>query len=153
MNRIAAIGIAGALAIVSSNSILAQEPPAQSVEAPATPPGASANKGGEVIGNYGTVIDAIAQMNAADELSTLSSGELTLILLSSLQGDVNHDGAEVDAAISDHQAAISALHTTIAGDGVLMAKLQESGLSAKNAIAVGQNADGTWRLYVDDREQ
>ncbi|MHA6732443.1 hypothetical protein [Devosia sp. A369] len=153
MNKIAAIGIASALAIVSANSVLAQQPPAQSVEAPATPPGASANKGGEIVENYGTVVDAIGQLGAGEKIAALPTGELTIILLSSLEGDVNHDGAEVDAAIADHQAAISALQAEIADDEALVAKLQESGLSAENAIAIGQNADGTWRLYVDDREQ
>ncbi|MHA6729984.1 hypothetical protein [Devosia sp. A369] len=153
MNKIAAIGIASALALVSPYSVLAQETPAPSVEAPATPPGASANQGGEVIENYGTVVDAIGQMGTGDEISTLPAGELTIILLSSLEGDVNHDGAAVDAATADHQAAIAALRAAVAGDEALVAKLQESGLSAENAIAVGQNADATWRLYVDDREQ
>lgn len=153
MRKIAAIGIVSALAIVSANSVLAQQPTAQPVEAPATPPGASANKGGEIIENYGTIIDAIGQMAAGDEITTLPSENLTLVLLSSLDGDVNHDGAAVDAAITDHQAAIDGLRAVVAGDEVLVAKLQESGLSAENAIAIGQNADGTWRLYVDDREQ
>lgn len=153
MNRTAAIGIVSALAIISANSVLAQQPPAQSVEAPTTPSGASANKGGQIIENYGTVVDAIGQMGAGDEISTLPRGELTIILLSSLDGDLNHDGAAVDAAIAEHLAAITALRAAVAGDAALVAKLQEGGLTADNAIALGQNADGSWRLYVDDRQQ
>lgn len=152
MNKILAMSITGALLFAPAYTALAQAPAEQPVEAPATPEGASATEGGEIVENYGTVIDAIKQMDPAADLSALSQGELTIILLSSLEGDDNHDGAEVDAAIADNPAGITALRLAVAGNEALLARLQDAGLAAENAIAIGQDANGAWRVYVDDRQ-
>lgn len=155
MKKLIVLGIAAGLSMTSALPILAQDapaatPPAGGVE---SPEGASAAEGGEITENYGTVVDAITAMSAEPDLSTITeTSQPTIVLLSSLEGDENHDAAEVDAAITEHQAAVDALRAAAAGNDALVAILEQNGLSADTLIAVGQNADGESRIYVDDRE-
>lgn len=153
--KLIVLGIAAGLSMTTALPILAQDTPAAtpSPGAVEVPEGASVESGGEITENYGTVVEAIEAMSGVSDVSTLTeTGEPTLVLLSSLEGDENHDATEVDAAIAEHQAAIDALRAAAAQNEALVALLEQNGLSPESLIAVGENAEGESRIYVDDRE-
>jgi len=107
----------------------------------------------EVDETYAGVLAAIKSGAAAADISGSSGADVTVIQLSALQGDAEHDGAEVDAAVADNQAAVGELRTAITANAALVAKLQEVGATPEEVVAVAKGDDGTLRVYVDDRKK
>lgn len=152
MNRFIVFGIAAGLSLTAPVVAFAQQTPAPAA-APEQPAGASAQSGGEITENYGTVIEAIEGLSSTDVATLTDTDQLSIVLLSSLEGDEDHDGAAVDAAITANEAAITEFRAAVAANSGLVTKLQESDLTPDNALAIAKNADGSWRLYVDDRDK
>lgn len=86
------------------------------------------------------------------DLSTVADGaNITIVLLSSLQGNAETEAAALEEAVSANAEAITTLHFNIEANAAIKAKLEAAGHSADDVVAVKSNADGTVTVYVDDR--
>ena len=112
---------------------------------------ANANAGGMSDNTYGSVVSSI-QGSADVDLSTVTDeSKVTIVLLSSLQGDAATEAAALDEALSANADGMTTLHTNIDGNATIKAKLEAEGHAASDVVAVKSNADGSVIVYVDDR--
>ncbi|MBI4046378.1 MAG: hypothetical protein HY371_06135 [Devosia nanyangense] len=130
---------------------IAQDAPAAQPQAEGQAPAVTAPT--QVEESYARVLDAIKAGAAVADISGSSGADVTVVQLSALQGDTEHDGAEVDTAITENQAAVAELRTAVAANAALTAKLQEVGVTPDQVVAVAKNDDGSLRVYVDDRKK
>ncbi|MGB3024464.1 hypothetical protein [Paradevosia shaoguanensis] len=130
---------------------IAQDAPAAQPPAEGQAPAVTAPT--QVEESYARVLDAIKAGAAVADISGSSGADVTVVQLSALQGDTEHDGAEVDTAITENQAAVAELRTAVAANAALTAKLQEVGVAPDQVVAVAKNDDGSLRVYVDDRKK
>ncbi|MBE0580626.1 hypothetical protein [Devosia sp.] len=112
---------------------------------------ANANAGGMSDNTYGSVVSSI-QGSADVDLSTVTDeSKVTIVLLSSLQGDAATEAAALDEALSANADGMTTLHTNIDGNATIKAKLEAEGHATSDVVAVKSNADGSVIVYVDDR--
>ena len=112
---------------------------------------ANANAGGMSDNTYGSVVSSI-QGSADVDLSTVTDeAKVTIVLLSSLQGDAATEAAALDEALSANADGMTTLHTNIDGNATIKAKLEAEGHATSDVVAVKSNADGSVIVYVDDR--
>lgn len=112
---------------------------------------ANANAGGMSDNTYGSVVSSI-QGSADVDLSTVTDEfKVTIVLLSSLQGDAAAEAAALDEALSANADGMTTLHTNIDGNATIKAKLEAEGHATSDVVAVKSNADGSVIVYVDDR--
>jgi hypothetical protein len=112
---------------------------------------ANANAGGMSDNTYGSVVSSI-QGSADVDLSTVTDeSKVTIVLLSSLQGDAAAEAAALDEALSANADGMTTLHTNIDGNATIKAKLEAEGHATSDVVAVKSNADGSVIVYVDDR--
>ena len=112
---------------------------------------ANANAGGMSDNTYGSVVSSI-QGSADVDLSTVTDeAKVTIVLLSSLQGDAATEAAALDEALSANADGVTTLHTNIDGNATIKAKLEAEGHATSDVVAVKSNADGSVIVYVDDR--
>jgi hypothetical protein len=112
---------------------------------------ASANAGGMSDNTYGSVVSSI-KGSADVDLSTITDeANVTIVLLSSLQGDAATEAAALDEALTANADGMTTLHTNIDGNAAIKAKLEAEGHATSDVVAVKSNADGSIIVYVDDR--
>ena len=113
---------------------------------------ASANASGDAADNtYGSVMSSI-KGNASVDLSTVTeSSTITVVLLSSLQGNAETEAAALDTELSANADSQATLHSAIAGNTAIAAKLEAEGYAAEDVVSVKTKADGSVIVYVDDR--
>ena len=112
---------------------------------------ANANAGGMSDNTYGSVVSSI-QGSADVDLSTVTDeAKVTIVLLSSLQGNAATEAAALDEALTANAAGQTTLHTNIDGNAAIKAKLEAEGYASSDVVAVKSNADGSLIVYVDDR--
>jgi hypothetical protein len=112
---------------------------------------ANANAGGMPDNTYGSVVSSI-QGSADVDLSTVTDeAKVTIVLLSSLQGNAATEAAALDEALTANAAGQTTLHTNIDGNAAIKAKLEAEGYASSDVVAVKSNADGSLIVYVDDR--
>lgn len=112
---------------------------------------ANANAGGMSDNTYGSVVSSI-QGSADVDLSTVTDeAKVTIVLLSSLQGDAATEAAALDEALSANADGMTTLHNNIDGNATIKAKLEAEGHATSDVVAVKSNADGSVIVYVDDR--
>ncbi|MNT82505.1 hypothetical protein D3C72_2222430 [compost metagenome] len=100
---------------------------------------------------YGSVVSSI-QGSADVDLSTVTDeAKVTIVLLSSLQGDAATEAAALDEALSANADGMTTLHNNIDGNATIKAKLEAEGHATSDVVAVKSNADGSVIVYVDDR--
>ncbi|MHA6693000.1 hypothetical protein [Devosia sp. A449] len=108
----------------------------------------SANAGDDT---YGSVASSIAGSADVDLSTVADEASITIILLSSLQGNADTEAAALDAAVAANAEAVATLHSNIEANAAIKAKLEAEGHSAEDVVAVKSNADGSVIVYVDDR--
>jgi hypothetical protein len=72
-------------------------------------------------------------------------------LLSSLKGKADANAAALDKALSDKLSDLTTLRGKIDANASLKAKLESSGHSSEDVVAIATKADGSLDVYVDDR--
>jgi hypothetical protein len=100
---------------------------------------------------FSSVSAAIAGSATADLSAVNDESQVTIVLLSSLEGDVATEGAALDEALSANAEGASTLQANIDGNAAIKAKLEAEGYAASDVVAVKTNADSSVTLYVDDR--
>jgi len=112
---------------------------------------ASANAGGMSDNTYGAVISSISGSADVDLTGITDEADVTIVLLSSLQGNAATEASALDEALSANAEGQSTLQANIEGNATITAKLEAEGYAASDVVAVKSNADGTIIVYVDDR--
>jgi hypothetical protein len=111
---------------------------------------ANSNAGGVSDNTFGSVMSSM--MTSADaDLSAATDANVSVVLLSSLQGNGATEAASLDKALTDNADAMTKLHSNIEANAAIKAKLEAEGHSADDVVAVKTNADGSVIVYVDDR--
>jgi hypothetical protein len=114
----------------------------------------SANASGAVSSQtYGSVISALnASGGSSSDLATITDNTtINIILLSSLKGEANANASALDKVLADKSADLTSLRGKIDANAALKAKLQSSGHSSADVVAITTKADGSLDVYVDDR--
>lgn len=112
---------------------------------------ANANAGGMSDNTYGSVVSSIKGSADVDLSAVTDDANITIVLLSSLQGDAATEAAALDEALTADADGQATLHTNIDGNAAIKAKLEAEGHAAADVVAVKSNADGSIIVYVDDR--
>lgn len=137
---------------VDAGAAVSTETPAVDANAAAgVDASANANAGGMADNNYGSVVAALKGNADFDFTAVTEETDITIVLLSSLQGEAETSGAALDnelAANADAQADLSA---SISENAAIMAKLEAEGYAAEDVVTLKTKADGSVIVYVDDR--
>lgn len=112
---------------------------------------ANAQAGGAADQTYGSVVSSVAGSADVDLSTVTDEAKVTIVLLSSLQGDAATEAAALDEALSANAEGMTTLHTNIDGNDTIKAKLEAEGYASSDVVAVKSNADGSIIVYVDDR--
>ena len=112
---------------------------------------AKGNAGGMSDNTYGSVVSSIAGSSSVDLSTVTDEANVTIVLLSSLQGNAATEAAALDEALSANADGMTTLHTNIDGNAAIKAKLEAEGYASSDVVAVKSNADGSVIVYVDDR--
>ena len=112
---------------------------------------ASGNVGGMAANTYGSVISSVSGSADVDLAGVTDEANVTIVLLSSLQGNAATEAAALDQALSANADALTTLHSNIEANAAIKAKLEAEGYTADDVVAVTSSADGAVTVYVDDR--
>jgi hypothetical protein len=112
---------------------------------------ANANAGGMSDNTYGSVVSSVSGSADVDLSTVTDESKVTIVLLSSLQGNAATEAAALDEAISANADGMTTLHTNIDANETITAKLEAEGYASSDVVAVKSNADGSIIVYVDDR--
>jgi hypothetical protein len=112
---------------------------------------ANANAGGMSDNTYGSVVSSISGSADVDLTAVTDEAQITIVLLSSLQGNAATESAALDEALSANAEGNTTLHSNLDGNAAIKAKLEAEGYASSDVVAVKSNADGSIIVYVDDR--
>jgi len=112
---------------------------------------ASANAAASLDNTYDAVTSSIAASAAVDLSAITEESQITIVLLSSLEGDATAGGTALDEALSANAEGQASLHANIDGNAAIKTKLEAEGYATSDVVSVQTNADGSLVVYVDDR--
>ncbi|WP_086470309.1 hypothetical protein [Devosia lucknowensis] len=112
---------------------------------------ANANAGGMSDNTYGSVMSSISGSASVDLSGVTDEANVTIVLLSSLQGNAANEASALDEALSADAEGQTTLHANIDANATIKAKLESEGYASSDVVAVKSNADGSVIVYVDDR--
>jgi hypothetical protein len=112
---------------------------------------ANANAGDVADNTYGSVMASIKSSANLDLSSITDESQISIVLLSSLQGDAATESASLDAELSANADAQAGLHSRLEGNSAISAKLEAEGHAIEDVVSVKTKADGSVIIYVDDR--
>jgi len=115
--------------------------------------GANANaSAGDMADNtYGSVMASLKGSAELDLSSITDESKVTIVLLSSLQGEAANESAALDAELTANADAQAGLHERIEQNTAITAKLEAEGHAVEDVISIKTKADGSVVVYVDDR--
>ena len=159
-------GLAMAQASVNTDAGVSVETPAGDVGVDATghananKSGANANAGGKAATNvsggnsdntYGSVISSIKNSATVDLSSVTDDSDISIVLVSSLQGNAATEASALDNALAESVSSLTTLHSSIEANAAIKAKLEAGGYNVDDVVAVSSGVDGSVTIYVDDR--
>lgn len=118
-----------------------------SVETPAVDATVGAGADASLDTSYDSLTSALSGSASVDLSAVTEETQVSIVLLSSLAGEA---GA-FDEAFAANAEGNTTLHSNIAGNAAISAKLEAEGYTADDVVAVKSNADGSVLVYVDDR--
>lgn len=113
--------------------------------------GASANASDMADNTYGSVMASLKGSAELDLSSITDESKVTIVLLSSLQGEAANESAALDAELTANADAQAGLHQRIEQNTAITAKLEAEGHAVEDVISIKTKADGSVVVYVDDR--
>lgn len=113
--------------------------------------GANANAGGMSDQTFGSVMASIDGAASVDLTAVTEDTDITIIALSSLQGNADTESAALDTALSANADAQASLLSNVEGNAAIMAELEAEGYVAEDVVSLKSSADGSIIVYVDDR--
>lgn len=112
---------------------------------------ANANAGDMADNTYGSVMASLKGSAELDLSSITDESKVTIVLLSSLQGEAANESAALDAELTANADAQAGLHQRIEQNTAITAKLEAEGHAVEDVISIKTKADGSVVVYVDDR--
>jgi hypothetical protein len=112
---------------------------------------ANANAGGNSDNTYGSVVSAVSASADLDLNVYTDDAKVTIVLLSSLQGNAATEAEGLDNALSTNADAVTKLHANVEANAVIKSKVEAAGYTVDDVVAVKTNVDGNLIVYVDDR--
>jgi hypothetical protein len=113
---------------------------------------ANANASGDAADDtFGSVIASLNSDIALDLSAVTEESDITVIALSSLQGNADTESAALDTALSAEAEAHAALHNQVEANAAIKAKLEAEGFAVEDVVSIKSKADGSVIVYVDDR--
>ena len=112
---------------------------------------ANANAGGNSDNTYGSVVSSVAGSADIDLTAVTDEAKVTIVLLSSLQGNAATEAQGLDNALSSNADVVTKLHANVEGNAVIKAKVEAAGYTVDDVVAIKTAADGNLIVYVDDR--
>ena len=112
---------------------------------------ANSNAGGMSDNTYGSVMSSMTGSADVDLSTVTDEAKVTIVLLSSLQGNAATEAAALDAALTANADAMTTLHSNLDANATIKAKLEAEGHASSDVVAIKSNADGSLIVYVDDR--
>ncbi|GEM_PF-2236384 len=102
--------------------------------------------------SYEAAIIAI-ETSGQVEFEILDLGDIRVLRLSELDGDMATEGVLLDQALDANSDAQAALHASVSDNDVLVEKLGlEGNFAVTDVIAVRASPSGQLIVYVDDRQ-
>lgn len=155
----AALVAAGSTAVAQDTSVGVDAGAGVSAETPAADAtvgadanaNAGANAGGMSDNTFGSVMSSVAGSASVDLSGVTDEANVTIVLLSSLQGNAETEAAALDEALTADAEGQATLHSNIDGNATIKAALEAEGYAATDVVAIKANADGSVVVYVDDR--
>ena len=113
---------------------------------------ANANATGDMADDtYGSVMASIQTSANLDLSAVTEETDISIVLLSSLQGNAETESAALDEALIASADAQAGLHARISGNAAITAELEAEGYAVEDVISLKTKADGDLIVYVDDR--
>ena len=112
---------------------------------------ANANAGGNSDNTYGSVISSVSASGDLDLTAYTDESKVTIVLLSSLQGNADTEASALDNALTTSADVVTKLYANVEGNAVVKAKVEAAGYTVDDVVAVKAAADGSLIVYVDDR--
>ncbi|UYO01106.1 MAG: hypothetical protein KIT02_07875 [Devosia sp.] len=100
---------------------------------------------------YGAVMASISGSADVDLSAVTEDAQVSLVLISTLEGDAETEAAALDEALAADAEAQTALQANVEGNAAIKAKLEAEGYASSDVVAVKSNADGSVVVFVDDR--
>lgn len=115
--------------------------------------GVDANAGASVDDDrsFDALSAAISSSADVDLSAVTDESDITIVLVSGLDGDIAIEGAGLDEDLAASADAQASLQANIDGNAAIKAKLEAEGYAASDVVAVKSKADGSVLVYVDDR--
>lgn len=102
-------------------------------------------------GTYGSVMASVQTSADLDLSAVTEETDISIVLLSSLQGDAETESAALDEALIASADAQAGLHARISDNAAITAELEAEGYAVEDVISLKTKADGAVIVYVDDR--
>ena len=101
--------------------------------------------------SYASLTAAINAGASVDLSAVIDSARVSIVKVSTLDGDAATESAALDAAISAKSEALGALQSSAAANAAINGKLTEEGFAMDDVLAIRTDASGNTLVYVDDR--
>ena len=98
-----------------------------------------------------SVMASIDGAATVDLTAVTEDTDITIVALSSLQGNADTESAALDSALSANADAQATLLSNVEGNAAIMAELEAEGYVAEDVVSLKSSADGSIIVYVDDR--
>jgi hypothetical protein len=100
---------------------------------------------------YASLIAAINATESVDLSGITEETKLSIVKVSTLEGDVAAEGAALDAAVGARSEMLTTLRTNAGANAAISGKLLAEGFTVDDVLAIRTDASGNTLVYVDDR--
>jgi len=101
--------------------------------------------------SFASAIASVEGVAALDLSAIAEDADIRIVLLSSLTGDAETEGAALDEALIASADAQAGLHARISENAAITAELEAEGYAVEDVVSLKTKADGSVIVYVDDR--
>jgi hypothetical protein len=99
---------------------------------------------------YAALTAAISASETVD-LSGINDSKVSIVTVSTLEGDAATDAAALDAAIGAQSDILTTLRSNAGANAAINGKLIAAGYTIDDIVAIRTDASGNTLVYVDDR--
>lgn len=138
--------VAAALLTVGSYAVVAQD-----AGTATTPDASAAATATTTVGNYGSLMSTLNAGKMVDLSTYTATAAVNCVKLSSLSV-ASADASALDSALSTHSTVVTDLKAAINGNAEFKGKLDPTNCPVDDVIAVTSETDGSFTVYVDDRD-
>ena len=93
-----------------------------------------------------------ASANAATDVSAVNDqSKVSIVLVSSLQGDLATEGTALNDALTTNADSQATLQASVEANAAIKASLDAGGYDVDDVVAVVAQVDGSATVFVDDR--